>query len=63
MVTCIPQYREQARLHSEARPKTRVELFEEAGHALFVDEPERFNRVLDSFSRSLKAGSPGKPRR
>jgi pimeloyl-ACP methyl ester carboxylesterase len=50
-------------LHSEARPKTRVELFEEAGHALFVDEPERFNRVLDSFSRSLKAGSPGKPRR
>ena len=63
MVTCIPQYREQARLHSEARPQTRVELFEEAGHALFADEPERFNRVLDSFSRSLPAGSPGKPKR
>lgn len=63
MVTCIPQYREQARLHSEARPQTRVELFEEAGHALFADEPERFNRVLDSFSRSLSTPSTGHRKR
>ena len=28
------------------RPSTRIELFEHAGHALFLDEARRFNRVL-----------------
>lgn len=31
------------------RPATRVEVFGEAGHALFVDDPERFNRLLGDF--------------
>jgi pimeloyl-ACP methyl ester carboxylesterase len=26
-------------------------VFERAGHALFVDEPERFNALLDDFAR------------
>jgi microsomal epoxide hydrolase len=34
-------------------PNARLELFESAGHALFVDQPERFNRVLESFIKSL----------
>lgn len=63
MLTLIPQYREQARLHKEARPQTRVELFEEAGHALFADEPQRFNRVLDDFSRNLASAPAGKTKR
>lgn len=32
----------------------RLQRFEGAGHALFVDEPEKFNRVLDDFLQSLK---------
>ncbi len=31
------------------RPATRTEVFEGAGHALFVDEPQRFNELMDEF--------------
>ena len=31
------------------RPATRAEVFSGAGHALFVDEPQRFNALLDEF--------------
>ncbi len=44
-----PQYREQARLLAAARPATRTQVFESAGHALFADEPQRFDRVLHDF--------------
>ncbi len=47
-----PQFAEQARRLRADRPATRVEIFENAGHALFVDEPERFNAVLVDFLRS-----------
>lgn len=30
-------------------PKARLELFPDAGHALFVDEPDKFNRLLSEF--------------
>ncbi len=33
----------------------RVELFEDAGHALFVDDADRFNAVLDDFLGKLPA--------
>ena len=36
-------------------PSARVEVFERAGHALFVDEPDRFNRLLEEFL--VQAGS------
>jgi len=36
-----------------AMPATRVELFEDAGHALFVDAAERFNTVLEDFLQHL----------
>jgi non-heme chloroperoxidase len=35
------------------RPDTEMEVFSDAGHALFLDEPARFNRVTDSFLRRL----------
>lgn len=63
MLAYTPQYRSQVALHKEARPETQVELFEEAGHALFADEPDRFNRVLDAFSRNLAPAKPAKPAR
>jgi microsomal epoxide hydrolase len=33
--------------------KVRLERFEGDGHALFVDDPEKFNRVLEEFLQSL----------
>jgi non-heme chloroperoxidase len=33
--------------------KGRLERFEGDGHALFVDDPEKFNRVLEDFLRTL----------
>jgi len=32
----------------------RFELFEDAGHALFVDDADKFNNLLDEFMTSLK---------
>lgn len=37
------------------RPETRVEVFEAAGHALFVDEADRFNRLLADFVSEVVA--------
>ena len=31
------------------RPDTEMDVFSDAGHALFVDEPARFNRVTERF--------------
>lgn len=36
-------------------PSARLEFFEGAGHALFVDEAERFNRLLEEFITTLPA--------
>ena len=44
-----PQLAGQAENLRRARPATRVEVFEEAGHALFADDPQRFNRLLESL--------------
>ena len=33
------------------RPNTEMDVFNDAGHALFVDDPIRFNSVIDSFLR------------
>jgi len=44
-----PQFAAQAQNLEKNRPGTRIEIFERAGHALFVDEPERFNSLLADF--------------
>ena len=36
----------------------RLEQFDDAGHALFVDDADRFNALLDDFLKSLMAASP-----
>ena len=38
-------------------PGSRMEQFEDAGHALFVDDADRFNTVLDQFVASLSPGA------
>jgi non-heme chloroperoxidase len=49
------QFAEQAENLRRNRPATRVEVFQQAGHALFVDEAERFNRVLARFVEEAAA--------
>ena len=43
----------QAKLVLAEVPTARVEAFPGSGHALFLDDPERFNRVLADFIGSL----------
>jgi pimeloyl-ACP methyl ester carboxylesterase len=38
---------------AEAIPDARLEWFPDAGHALFVDEAERFNALLESFLKGV----------
>ena len=40
-------------LKSKLGDKVRLEKFEGDGHALFVDDPEKFNRVLEEFLQGL----------
>jgi len=52
-----PQFAAQAANLRRARPATRVEVYEGAGHALFADQPERFNALLRALLEELaKAG-------
>jgi microsomal epoxide hydrolase len=50
-----PQLAEQAANLQRNRPDTETVVFERAGHALFVDEPERFNALLEDFARRAVA--------
>ena len=34
-------------------PNSRLEIFQSAGHAIFVDQPEKFNHLLEEFIRGL----------
>jgi non-heme chloroperoxidase len=48
-----PQFEAQARNLARNRPDTRIEIFSDAGHALFVDEAERFNALLLDFAGAI----------
>jgi non-heme chloroperoxidase len=54
LLAITPQYREQARLHRAARAATEVELFEDAGHALFADAPQRFDALIERFAQRVE---------
>jgi microsomal epoxide hydrolase len=43
------RFRGQAENLKRNRPQAWIEVFDQAGHALFVDEPQRFNRLLERF--------------
>ena len=48
-----PQFEKQAQNLRKNRPGTQIEVFRTAGHALFVDEPQRFNDLILRFAESL----------
>ena len=48
-----PQFEAQAQNLQKNRPGTQIEVFRGAGHALFVDEPERFNMRIEKLLKSL----------
>ena len=48
-----PQFAEQGQNLKKNRPGTQVEVFKDAGHALFVDEPDRFNALIAKFAETL----------
>jgi len=43
----------EAEMVREQWPEFRVEVIEDTSHALFVDEPQQFNRVLEEFLATL----------
>lgn len=43
------QFVEQGQNLLAARPGTKIEIFENAGHALFIDEADRFQRMMQEF--------------
>lgn len=49
-----PQFEAQAVNLKKNRPATRIEVFDDAGHTLFVDEPVRFNALMLDFAASLQ---------
>jgi non-heme chloroperoxidase len=48
-----PQFAAQAGNLQRNRPGTQIEVFAQAGHALFVDEPQRFNALIEQFVQGL----------
>jgi non-heme chloroperoxidase len=48
-----PQFAAQAANLKRNRPATEIAVFEAAGHALFVDEPARFDALLADFASRL----------
>lgn len=57
-----PHLQEQGEaLLSRKGSMAQVELFSEAGHALFVDAPERFNAMADAFAQRCFAMPPQQP--
>jgi non-heme chloroperoxidase len=56
MVTQNPFTMERYKQMNEKVPGSKLEVFQ-AGHALFVDEPERFNKLLEDFVKSLAPGA------
>lgn len=48
-----PRYREQGELLSGYHPAVRLTIYEDATHAIFIDQPARFNADLRAFLESV----------
>ncbi|MGH9508735.1 MAG: alpha/beta fold hydrolase [Terriglobales bacterium] len=53
LFVCQASSKASAELFQSVLPATRVETLDGVGHALFVDDPERFNSIVDDFVRNL----------
>jgi microsomal epoxide hydrolase len=49
LITVRTDHRDQAEIVHTILPKAETDVFEDAGHALFVDDAERFNRKISDF--------------
>lgn len=49
-----PRYSEQAMLFSNKHPQGQITIYDNAGHALFVDLPDEFNRDFEEFLRNRR---------
>jgi microsomal epoxide hydrolase len=47
-----PRWLPQAQNLLQKRPNTEVEVFEDAGHALFIDEAQKFNATVERFLKN-----------
>ncbi len=56
-----PRLKEEGELLKTGAPRARVEVFENSGHTLFLDEPEKFNTLLEDFARSAFGAPSGAP--
>ncbi|HEY5039354.1 MAG TPA: alpha/beta hydrolase, partial [bacterium] len=56
-----PKYTTQAAYLQQVDPQARVEIFKDSGHALFVDEPDRFNELIRDFLRQAALYPAGLP--
>jgi non-heme chloroperoxidase len=50
---CEPPLEAQGKLLQQILPAGRVEVFKDSGHAIFVDQAEKFNKVVSDFIASL----------
>jgi len=48
--------KKQAELLQQKLPQTRIEIFPGSGHAIFVDESDKFNRVVGEFVSAIGTG-------
>ncbi len=56
LFVCQTSLKASAELFRSALPATRIEVLDGVGHALFVDDPERFNSLVEDFLKNpLKA--------
>jgi microsomal epoxide hydrolase len=53
-----PNFAGQAQIVRRRANLAEVAVFSNAGHALFVDEPERFNRTVERFLNHLPPITP-----
>lgn len=44
-------------------PSARIELFDDAGHALFVDDADHFNKTLEAFIDEVQSGAAPVPKK
>ncbi len=49
-----PRFAQQSQLMKAAKPSVTTEIFDGAGHALFIDEPVLFHAVVSNFLRTIK---------
>lgn len=56
-----PRFKEQARNLKKRKPDVWIEVFEHAGHALFVDDAARFNRLLEDFLTRVVTNTDTQP--